>query len=98
MKDLEHPEIVIHSDSVYAMKCVTIWYFKWKKNGWIASNGKEVQNKDLIESILEIQDRIKEDGKYKIRYKYVKAHDGDTYNEMADRIAHKYASIKEEDI
>ena len=41
----------IYSDSQYSIKCITIWYKKWIKNGWKSSNGSLVKNKNIIQKI-----------------------------------------------
>lgn len=44
--------VTIISDSSYAINCVTTWFQKWRANGWVNSQKKPVENKDLIEKIL----------------------------------------------
>ncbi|KAF2156205.1 ribonuclease H-like protein [Myriangium duriaei CBS 260.36] len=44
--------VTILSDSSYAINCVTTWYQRWRANGWVNSQKKPVENKDLIEKIL----------------------------------------------
>ncbi|KAF4556765.1 Caulimovirus viroplasmin-like protein [Elsinoe fawcettii] len=45
--------VTILSDSNYAINCVTKWFQNWRSNGWRNSNNKPVENKDLIEKILQ---------------------------------------------
>lgn len=45
--------IVIVSDSKYSIDCVTDWFRNWRKNGWVNSAKKPVENKDLVMKILE---------------------------------------------
>ena len=46
--------INIYSDSSYLVECFTKkWYVKWQSNGWINSQKKPVENKDLWVSILD---------------------------------------------
>lgn len=74
-------KIHIYTDSMYSINCLTEWYKKWELNGWKTSGGKDVENQGLIKDIL----RLKQ---YKdIRFFHVKAHNGDEYNEWADRLA-----------
>ncbi len=73
--------VIIYTDSKYSMGCLTTWYHNWKRNGWINSKGQPVANKELIQAILQISVGLK------IIYHHVKAHNGDQYNEWADRLA-----------
>ncbi len=48
---IECPESVnvrIYTDSEYSMDCITKWAFDWRRRGWIKSDGKDVQHKDVI--------------------------------------------------
>ena len=75
--------VVIYTDSLYSIRCVTEWAEVWKKNGWINSKGGPVLNQDLIKAIIELSnDR-------NIRYEHVRAHKGDPNNERVDRLANK---------
>lgn len=46
-------KIVIVSDSKYAIDCVTEWFHNWQRNGWVNSSRKPVENKDLIQKIID---------------------------------------------
>ena len=84
----EGQRLNIYSDSQYSIKSLTIWSMKWKKNGWITSNNKPVENTDLIKSILSL---IEQSNKC-ITFHHVKAHNGNHFNEMADSLAKQAAS------
>ena len=74
-------EITIFTDSKYVKDGITDWIKKWKKNNWKNSNKKSVKNKDLW---------IKLDNacfKHKITWKWIKAHAGNRYNNLADELA-----------
>ncbi|GIZ46562.1 hypothetical protein CKM354_000968500 [Cercospora kikuchii] len=47
-------KIVIVSDSKYSIDCVTDWFRNWQRNGWVNSSRKPVENKDLIQKILDM--------------------------------------------
>jgi ribonuclease HI len=53
-KDLFKENIILYSDSMYSIKCLTTWSKNWLKNGFKTASGKDVLNKDLIISILEL--------------------------------------------
>ena len=74
-------EITIFTDSKYVKDGITDWIKKWKVNNWKSSNKKPVKNKDLW---------IKLDNaclKHKVTWKWVKAHDGNKYNNLVDELA-----------
>ena len=53
-------KIIIFSDSKYAINCVTEWFPKWRAKNWMNSSNKSVENKDLIQKILEmLEERYK---------------------------------------
>lgn len=75
--------ITIYSDSQYSIKALTVWRYNWEKKGWKTANGKDVKNKDLIDQIVpHLQLNV-------VKFLHVKAHNGDIYNEKADRLANE---------
>ena len=52
-KSIKTP-VVLYSDSLYSIKCITQWYKGWVKNGWKNAKGEPVKNKELIQQILDI--------------------------------------------
>ena len=74
-------EIIIYTDSKYVKDGITDWIKKWKSNNWKNSKKKPVKNKDLW---------IKLDSscqKHKVSWKWVKAHAGNKYNNLVDKLA-----------
>jgi ribonuclease HI len=69
-----------HIDSQYVIKGITEWMPNWKKKNWKGTSGP-VKNRDLWEQI----DALIKD--VNITYTWVKGHNQDKYNEMADEIA-----------
>jgi ribonuclease HI len=81
-KDSRQP-LEIRTDSQYVINASTVWYKNWIKKKWIASNGKEVQNRDLFEPIVNlIKHRQAE-----VKFTYVPGHSGVEGNEKADQLA-----------
>ena len=79
-------DVVIFSDSNYAIKCVTEWSHSWKRNGWMAKSGKPVENRDLVEPVLQrLQDR--DTAGATTRFVWTKGHANDPGNVAADRLA-----------
>lgn len=81
-----HRDVTIFTDSRYAIDCVTVWFVKWRRNKWLTSENKPVENKDLIESILV---KIEERDILQVQtlFQWVKGHNRDPGNEEADRLA-----------
>ena len=77
----ESSKIIIYTDSTYLKNGITIWIENWKKNGWINANRKPVKNKDLWVVLNKLTE------KKLINWKWVKAHAGNRYNELADKLA-----------
>ncbi len=78
-----HLPVTIYTDSKYSIGCLTQWCSNWKRNGWVNSKGEPVKNQEIIKAILEVSRGMK------ITYHHVKAHNGDKYNEIADRLANE---------
>lgn len=74
--------LVINSDSEYVVKGASIWSKKWIQNGF-----KKIKNVDLWQELL-----VLAKGNY-IKWQWVKAHAGNTFNELADELANKEADI-----
>lgn len=73
-------EIVIHSDSEYTVNAFNSWMHKWAKKGW-----KGKKNVDLFQELL----RLKHRPGIKISLIWVRGHDGNKFNEIADELVRK---------
>lgn len=75
-------EITLYTDSRYVMDGVNEWMPNWKKNGWKTTNKKSaVKNLELwqeLDSLLP---------KHKIKWVWVKGHNGHPENERVDKLA-----------
>jgi ribonuclease HI len=77
----ESCEIELFSDSKYVLDGITKWIDGWKAKGWKTSSKQQVKNQDLwVELDLERS-------RHKIEFTWVKGHNGDKYNEIADELA-----------
>ena len=74
-------KITIYTDSIYLKNGITTWIKNWEKNGWKNANKKPVKNKDLWVTLNKLSKE------HVIDWKWVKAHAGNKYNEIADRLA-----------
>jgi ribonuclease HI len=73
---------IIYADSAYAINTFTQWAKKWKENGWIKSDNKEIKNLDLIKKGYEIFEKLSNCEIIK-----VKGHAENIGNELADALA-----------
>jgi ribonuclease HI len=83
--------IKITTDSKYVQKGITDWIKIWKKNGWKTSNKKPVLNQDLWMKLDHISKHLK------IQWNWTKAHNGDKFNEIVDKLAKSAAYIAQSD-
>ena len=78
-------EIVIRSDSSYCVKSYNEWCHNWKNNKWKKSNKKPVEHQNEWQII----DQLRAPN---ITVEWVKAHNGDRWNEYADNLCTTYKS------
>jgi len=78
-----HSNVILHTDSKYVMDGINDWMPNWKKRGWKTAAKKPVKNKDLWQALDEATDR------HDIDWRWVKGHDGNPGNEMADELANR---------
>jgi len=78
-------EVKIYSDSQYVVRGLDGWVDKWRKNGWLNSQGAPVSSKELWEQTDAVMNNVKLTAKLDI--KWIKGHAGHVGNEMADRAA-----------
>lgn len=79
-------DVLIRSDSKYSIKCVTEWFINWRKNNWLNATKKPVENRDLIELILNKIDERKL-AKANTTFEWLKGHANDPGNVAADALA-----------
>ncbi len=73
--------IIIYTDSTYLKNGITLWIKNWEKNGWKSAHKKPVKNKDLWVVLNKLTEE------QSISWKWVKAHSGNKFNELADKLA-----------
>ncbi len=83
LETLNRPcEVELYSDSKYLTDAFNQnWIGGWIKRGWKKSNKEAVKNVDLWERLLKAAEP------HKIKWNWVKGHDGNVYNERCDRLA-----------
>jgi ribonuclease HI len=89
-------KIIIHTDSMYSIKCLTEWIEKWIQNNWTGTNELEIKNQDIIKAIYKYMNMDKY--KDRIEFKHVKAHTNNNdfysiHNKEADKLATAGAAL-----
>lgn len=89
LKALKRPcNVTLYSDSKYVIDSINKdWVYKWKANNWIKSDRKPALNTDLWKELLTLLEV------HKVKFVWVKGHNGNEYNERCDELAVK--AIKE---
>ncbi|BCK59347.1 ribonuclease H family protein [Nocardia wallacei] len=75
--------LLIESDSLYAIKCASEWISGWRLNGWRTSTGGAVKNVELVRHI----DHHIASRPGPVRFRWVRGHVGNYFNEQADKLA-----------
>ncbi len=81
-------QILIHSDSSYALNGIQYWVSGWQRRDWKTKEGTPIKNKEIWQEILRLQ---KEVGAKKIQWIHVSGHAGIPGNERCDKIATDFA-------
>ena len=74
-------EVVLYTDSRYVKQGMTEWLPGWQRKGWRTASGKPVENRDLWEQLVAAAEP------HRIRWKWVRGHNGVPGNERADQLA-----------
>ncbi len=84
LETLKRPsDVDLYTDSRYVMDGITTWIHGWKAKGWRTAAKKPVKNEDLWRRLDEIANG------HKVKWHWVKGHDGDPENERADELARR---------
>ncbi len=82
LKQIKKPlKIIIHTDSQYVKNGITTWIVNWKKNGWKTADKKPVKNAELWRELDKLVTN------HQIEWRWVRAHNGNKYNELVDQLA-----------
>lgn len=77
----ESCSVELVSDSQYVLKGLSEWRLGWEKKGFRNSKGQPVANMELWRQLYSVADLRN------VTTRWVKGHNGDPYNEMADKLA-----------
>jgi ribonuclease HI len=82
LKSLKTPcQIELYTDSIYLRDGITKWIISWKTKNWKKSTKGEIKNLELWQEL----DLLTND--HQINWHWVKAHNGNVGNEIADKLA-----------
>lgn len=82
MKDAAGQECEIFTDSEFWINVITKWAPGWEAKGWKKKNG-EIKNLDIVQEAYPLHQNSK------ATLTWVRGHEGDEGNEMADEWANK---------
>lgn len=71
---IKHTKINIISDSEYVVKSCNMWISVWEERKWFTSTGSEVANKDIMQALNHILDKIK-DNKISVNIMHMNSHE-----------------------
>ena len=75
-------KVQLYTDSAYLCHGFTQgWLENWKRNGWLTSQKKPVENKDLWQKLLDLN------AYHQIQWNKVKGHADNEYNNRCDKLA-----------
>lgn len=74
-------QVILYTDSVYVRDGITKWVAGWQRNGWKTAAKKPVKNAELWQRLVD------ESQRHQVEWRWVKGHNGDHYNEIADTLA-----------
>jgi len=80
------------SDSTYVVNCFRDrWWERWLARGWVNSQKKPVGNRERWEPLI-VAYRAEPD---RVRFRWVKGHSEDPYNDLVDRLAVEAAATQQ---
>lgn len=87
IKDANGQPCTIHTDSEFWINVITKWAPGWQKKGWKRSSG-EIKNLDLVKQAFALHQQSK------AVLVWVRGHNNDPGNELADQWANKARETK----
>lgn len=87
LEDANGGECKIFTDSEFWINVITKWAAGWQAKGW-KKKGGEIKNLDIVQEIFPLHQQSKAE------LIWVRGHEGDEGNEMADEWANKARELK----
>lgn len=84
-------EITLYTDSMYVVNGISKWRQGWERKGWRNAEGRPVANQSLWKTLF------KEVDARRVTARWVKGHNGDPMNELADELAHTALKVRGSD-
>ena len=78
---LAKEDVLIYSDSSYAINTFSNWMYNWERNGWVKGDGKVPENLEIVQAFFEVSKMIE------VTFVKVKGHSKNPFNELADNLA-----------
>ena len=82
IQDAGYDSAEVYTDSEFWINVVTKWAPGWQARGWTKKGG-EIKNLDIVQELFELYTNSNVD------LKWVRGHEGDEVNELADEWANK---------
>lgn len=82
LKDSDGQPCEIHTDSEFWINVITKWAPGWESKGW-KKKGGEIKNLDIVQEVYPLYQ------KSQVKLTWVRGHNGDELNELADEWANK---------
>lgn len=73
---------IFYTDSQLLTNTFNKWMDGWKRKNWKKGNGDDVMNKNLVIQLSELKDAHPQ-----INIQWIRAHNGDYYNDLVDKLA-----------
>ncbi|CAK5272999.1 unnamed protein product [Mycena citricolor] len=64
-------ELIVNTDSRYAVGCMVDWLEGWKDRGWINSRGLPVANRDLIIEASDLVDELEDEYSCSVYFNWI---------------------------
>ena len=87
LEDAAGNECQIYTDSEFWINVITKWAPGWESKGW-KKKGGEIKNLDIVQSVYPLYQ------KSRATLNWVRGHEGDVGNELADTWANKAREMK----
>ena len=78
----DRARVELHSDSEYLINGMRTFVFRWQRQGWRNRRGNQLQHRELWSELIALNTRLR------IRWTWIKGHNGNREQIRADRLAY----------